>query len=124
MKQMFRNIMALSLLLAYSLSMSISMQNLIIDVVSDNSKQQDVAYHTSDSKTPELAAFPSLEPLADLANDTNFSFKTEKLKSKFILFKYVENYTVTKNNQYLFRSVHIQPGLDKDALLYPFHRFT
>ena len=124
MKQMFRNIMALSLLLAYSLSMSISMQNLIIDVVSDSSHQHQVALNHSDAKTPELSVFPDLEPLANLANGTAPDFQTEKLKSNLTLFKYAENHTLTKDNQYLYRSINIQPGLTMDALLYPFHTFS
>ncbi|MBU2940328.1 hypothetical protein KO494_12350 [Lacinutrix sp. C3R15] len=124
MKQLFRNIMALSLLLAYSLSISISMQNMLIDVVSENSQQHDVALNTSNSKTPELSAFPDLELLSDLGNESYFNFHSEKFKSQFPLFKYIENYTETKDNQYLFSCVNIQPGLDLDALLYPFHTFS
>ena len=124
MKQMFRNIMALSLLLAYSLSISISMQNLVIDVVSDSSQQQDVTHSHSDSKTPVLSVFPDLEPLADIASSSTFNFPSEKLKAQFLLFKYAENYTVTKDKQYVYRSVNIHPGLDMETLLYPFHTFS
>ncbi len=124
MKQMFRNIMALSLLLAYSLSMSISMQNFVIEVVSDNSQQHQLALNHSDAKTPELSVFPDLEPLADLANGTAPDFQTDKLKSHLTLFKYAENQTITKDNQYISHSIHIHPGLTMDALLYPFHTFS
>ncbi|WP_452228372.1 MULTISPECIES: hypothetical protein [unclassified Lacinutrix] len=124
MKQMFRNLTALCLLLAYSLSISISIQNLVIDVVSDSSQHQDVSHNHSDAKTPELSVFPDLEPLVDIASSNTFNFESEKLKAQFPLFKYVENYTVTKDKQYVYRSVNIHPGLDLEALLYPFHTFS
>ncbi|MBQ0787319.1 MAG: hypothetical protein KBT69_07455 [Oceanihabitans sp.] len=100
------------------------MHNLVIDVVSDSSQQHDVAHNHSDAKTPELSVFPDLEPLADIASSSTFNFPSEKLKAQFLLFKYAESYTVTKDKQYLYRSINIHPGLDMEALLYPFHTFS
>lgn len=116
--------MALSLLLAYSLSMSISMQNFIVDAVSDTKQHQDLARYQSDSKTPELSVFPDLELLSDLGGENDFNFHSEKFKTSFSFSKHFETYTKTKDNQYLFSCVNIQPGLDLDALLYPFHTFS
>ncbi|MEO8934586.1 MAG: hypothetical protein ABI295_09770 [Xanthomarina sp.] len=124
MQTWFRNIMALSLLFAYSLSLSISVQNYLIDSVLKTDKNHLVSTNTSDSTTPELSVFPNLEPLGSISNQTVFNFFAKDLKVQFQLFKHVESYTLTKDNHYLYQSKNIQPGLDIETLLYPFHTFS
>ena len=124
MKQMIRNLVALSLLFAYTISISVSIQNFIVETVFDNSQQQDVAVNLLNSKTPELSIFPDLEPLGDLADENVHKVQVTNFKKPFQFFKEVEIYTLTKDNQYLYKSKHIQPGLGIETLLYPFHTFS
>lgn len=121
---MIRNLVALSLLFAYTLSISVSIQNFIVETVFDNSQQQDVAVNLLNSKTPELSIFPDLEPLGDLANENVHNVQVTNSKTTFQSFKEVEIYTLTKDSQYFYKSKHIQPGLDIETLLYPFHTFS
>ncbi|MCX7550435.1 hypothetical protein [Xanthomarina sp. F2636L] len=124
MKQTIRNIMALSLLFAYSLSISISMQHFIVDTVFNQEQHHDVTVNLSDSKTPEISIFPNLEPLGEVVSQNVSNVQATYFKAYFQLFKHAETYTLTKDNQYLFKSINIQPSLDIDALLYPFHTFS
>ncbi|HLV38994.1 hypothetical protein [Xanthomarina sp.] len=116
--------MAFSLLFAYTLSLSISVQNYLIDAVSKTDKNHHVSSYISEFKAPELSIFPDLEPLGNTSNQLVLNFQTTDLKAQFKLFRYVEPFIVTKDNQYIYESKNIQPGLDLDALLYPFHTFS
>jgi hypothetical protein len=124
MKTWFRNIMALYLLVAYTLSISVSIQNFIVDTVLDNGKHHDVSINLSDSKIPELSIYPDLEPLGNVANENVINFQSDELKSTFQFLKQADLVILTKDNQYLYKSKNIQPGLDIEALLYPFHTFS
>jgi len=124
MKQMIRNLITLCLLFAYTLSISVSIQNFIVDTVFDNNQQHDVAVNLLNSKTPELSIFPDLEPLGNLVNESVHDFQATNSKIAFQSFKELETYTLTKDSQYLYKSKHIHPGLDTESLLYPFHTFS
>ncbi|GGG50319.1 hypothetical protein [Bizionia arctica] len=124
MKQGFRNIIALCLLVAYSLSISLSIQNLIVDTVFDNGSHHDVSINLSDSKTPELSLFPDLEPLGNVLNETVLTFQNGEVKVAFQFLKQADQLLVVKDNQYLYKSKNIHPGLDIETLLYPFHTFS
>ncbi|MFD2824742.1 hypothetical protein ACFS5M_13750 [Lacinutrix iliipiscaria] len=124
MKQWFRTLVALSLLFAYSLNISIAIQNFIVDTILNNDKPLFVSVNLVDTKTPELSIFPDLEPLGDLENENVYKVHNEYLKAPFQLFKLVDSYLLNVNNQYLYKSKNIQPGLDGKTLLYPFHSFS
>ncbi|PWI31663.1 hypothetical protein DI383_03060 [Flavobacteriaceae bacterium LYZ1037] len=104
--------------------MGISIQNFIVDTVLDSDQHHDVAINLNNSKTPELSIFPDLEPLGDIVTEEVLNFQAADLKTSFLFLKHVETYTLTKDNQYLVKSKNIQPGLDVEALLYPFHTFS
>ena len=123
-QQGFKRFMAFGLLLAYSLSLSVSIQNFIVDSVFGNDQHHAIATQVSDSKTPELSVFPDLDPLGSITSERVFNFQTENLKAHFQFLKHVETYIVTKDNQYLHNSKNIQPGLDTETRLYPFHTFS
>lgn len=124
MKTWFRNITALSLLFAYSLSLSISVQNYLIDTVLKTEKNHHVSSKTAEFKTPEINLFPNLEPLGDVVNGIVSHLDVLGVKTSYSPSKQVELYTLTKDNQYLNKSKNIQPGLDIETLLYPFHTFS
>jgi hypothetical protein len=116
--------MALCLLFAYTLSISVSIQNFIVDTVLDYGVHHDLSINLSDSKTPELSIFPDLEPLGDIVNENLTNFQTGELKTTFQFLKQADLVIITKDNQYLYKSKNIQPGLDIESLLYPFHTFS
>ncbi|MCX7547677.1 hypothetical protein OS188_06910 [Xanthomarina sp. F1114] len=124
MKTWFRNMTALSLLFAYSLSLSISVQNYLIDSVLKTEKNHHVSTKTSEFKTPEINLFPNLEPLGDVVNSLASYDDVSGINFNHSLSKHVERYTLTKDNHYLNKSKNIQPGLDMETLLYPFHTFS
>lgn len=124
MKTWSRNIIALCLLFAYSLSISTSVQSYLIDSVLKTENNRFFLSHISDSKTHEISVFPNLEPLGELINHNTFSFQTLNLDRHVSPFKHVESYTLTKDKQYLTKSEQIHPGLDKITLLFPFHTFS
>lgn len=124
MKQTSRNIIALSLLFAYSLSMSISIKSFILDTVLENGQHHNLAINLDDAKTPKLSIFPDLELLGDINSEEVFNFQTTDLKASFVFLKQAETYKLTKDNQYLHKCKNIKPGLDIEALLYPFHTFS
>jgi len=115
---------AFSLLFAYTLSLSISVQNYLIDTVFETDKNHQVSSFISEFKAPELSVFPDLEPLGDISNQLVSNFQKTDLKVQFKLFRFVEPFILTKDKHYISESKNIQPGLDLDALLYPFHTFS
>ncbi|PWK17390.1 hypothetical protein [Xanthomarina spongicola] len=120
MKNWFKNLVSISLILIYSLSLNIPLQDFLIN----QEHKSDISIKVSDSKTPVFYLVTDLEPLGDVVNDFLENNQTTESKTHFQYFKNVELYTLTKDNQYLNRSKNIQPGLDIETLLYPFHTFS
>lgn len=124
MKSWLKNLVSFSLVLIYSISLSIYVQDFLIDTILNDEQNHDISISHSDSKIPVFYLVSDLETLGDFEDTTVDNFRTTELKSDFQLFKNVELYILTKDNQYLYKSKNIHPGLDIDALLYPFHTFS
>jgi len=124
MKSWLKNLVSFSLVLIYSISLSIYIQDFLIDTILNDEQNHDISISHSDSKIPVFYLVSDLEPLGDYEDTTVDNLRTTELKSDFQLFKNVELYILTKDNQYLYKSKNIHPGLDIDALLYPFHTFS
>lgn len=125
MKQLFRNFLSLGLLLVFSLSSNVFIQNFVAnsDLDVEHCKVDAIKY----SKAPNtfVSYLHSYNDFLDEVT-SNFSFNSEKVDSKisFTDFRQKEFYTLNKENQYLNTSKHIQPGLNIKTLLYPFHTFS
>ncbi|MFD1163046.1 MULTISPECIES: hypothetical protein [Hwangdonia] len=127
MKQLFRNIFTLSVLLVYSLGNVISIQQVVSNSVSSVEKHQGDTVKDSDATKALVSYLYSNKGFIDsVFNDFSFdfNFETEDFKTSFSALKHKEPYTQNKVNTYLNYSKHIQPGLSIKALLYPFHTFS
>ncbi len=125
MKRLFRNILALSLLLIYSLNVNASTHNLVFDSVLNVKQHHDDSITYSESHKTLVSYLHSDKNFIDeIPSDFQFYFQKEDIKTSFLIFKNKEFYTLNKENQYLNKSKHIQPGLNIKTLLYPFHTFS
>ncbi|WOD44024.1 hypothetical protein [Hwangdonia lutea] len=127
MKQLFRNIVTLSVLLVYSLGTTISVQNVVSHSVLNVEKHQgDTVKDAQASKALAAYLYSNNDFIDSVLNNFSFDFdfETEDFKSSFSALKHKESYTQNKVNTYLNHSKHIRPALSIKVLLYPFHTFS
>jgi hypothetical protein len=124
MKNWFKNLVSFGLILIYSISLSVSIQDFLIDSILNKDSNHDISINLSGSKTQVCYLNSDLEPLGSLIDETTDGFQTTELNPHFISFKNEDVYFLNKDNQYLYKSKNIQPGLDLESLLYPFHTFS
>lgn len=124
MNNWFKNLVSIGLILIYSISLSITIQDYLIDSILNKEQNHDISINLSDSKVPVFYLISNLEPVGDVINKSFVDFQTADFKAPFQYFNYSETYTLTIDKQYLLKSKNIKPGLDIETLLYPFHTFS
>lgn len=124
MNNWFKNLVSIGLILIYSISLSVTIQDYLIDSILNEDQNHDISINLSDSNTPVFYLISDTEPIGDAINESFVDFQTADLKAHIQFLNYSETYTLTIDNQYLLKSKNIRPGLDIETLLYPFHTFS
>lgn len=123
MNERFKSMIAISLLLVYSISLNVAINTTLLDVVLQNdfSKQQslkalnDTPYNYYYSNT--------FEPLAESTNTIDIAFESKSPDLIHTKVTFPDFHIVSQNKQYLNKSKHITPSLSVKKLLFPFHDF-
>ncbi|TYA56340.1 hypothetical protein [Formosa maritima] len=124
MKNWFKNLVSFSLILIYCISLSVSIQNFIINSLFNENQSHDVSVYHSNSKSPTSYLISDLESFENVVIESFINLQTSDYNKQFQIFKHIETYTISKDSQYFYRSKNIHPGLDIEKLLYPFHTFS